>query len=52
MLEHIDRRKSYEAVEAQVGQLVLELVRRGRLRPVALPRGVAAQPLLEVVHER
>ena len=50
MLEHIDRRKSYEPVEMQVGKLLLELVRQGRLRPIAVPRGVATQPLLEVVH--
>ena len=52
MMEHIDRRKSYEPVEMQVGNLLLELVRQGWLRPVAAPRGVAAQPLLEVVHGR
>lgn len=48
-VDHLDK---YDPVERQVDELVVELVRRGRLRWMRPPAGVDAQPLFEVVHER
>ena len=51
-LEHVDRLPWYGGIESQVGQLLIELVKDGRLRLVPGPSGVEFQPLLEVVHGR
>lgn len=51
-LEHVDRLPWYGGIETQLGQLLIELVKDGRLRPIPGPSGVEFQPLLEVVHGR